>query len=654
MGHRAFRSQESKRRPLIVDTCLLFNEIDLLEIRLGELWDVVDRFVVVESDRTYAGHLKPFFFEEFSSVFQPFASKITYRRFIDRRPQIRATTAERMEFEAAQRNAIGTALEQCGLCDEDFVVLCDVDEIPRPSLVASLPVHLATTQYCIFVTRNYRGYVNNASASALNRVPWLGPVACRWKTFRTVGAQEVRRGEGRASDFLKRKDRRWTYLDDAGWHLSSMGGAEAFWVKAQNFSHVEDRYRVVGVPAAGTSIRAFTGSLSRQDCVDIQSSYLDHGGAARFFPLEFERFQVEQDLPRYLLAHKERFRRLFFFTDILASGSTAEGPANVASFSSGGSPVPGSESKSLDATSHSRFIGRLLKAIVRRITRPGLHRPRQYRPRKLVIPHSYHREQTQADPPSFAMVTPSYNQAQFIRATIDSVLAQRYPRLRYMVLDGNSSDETLSILSSYGDAFEWLSEPDGGQADAINKGFARIHGDIMGWLNSDDLLLPGALAYVARFFALHPEVDLVYGHRIYIDAAGLETGRAVLPPHDQEMLSYFNYIHQESLFWRSRVWARIGPLDTSLQFAMDWDFALRSAAAGFTFRRLPRFLGCLRSYSQQKTVRLASLGQAEFGQLRSREFKRNVLINEVSRAIRPYRVRQIAWQWGYRMGLPVS
>jgi glycosyltransferase involved in cell wall biosynthesis len=291
---------------------------------------------------------------------------------------------------------------------------------------------------------------------------------------------------------------------------------------------------------------------------------------------------------------------------------------------------------------------------MRRLTRPGLHRPRQYRPRKLAVARSYDHEELPAEPPSFAIVTPSYNQAPYLRAAIDSVLAQGYPRLSYLVVDGNSSDGTLSILSGHGDAFEWLSEPDGGQADAINKGFAHIEGDVMGWLNSDDLLLPGTLAYVARFFAQHPEVDLVYGHRIYIDATGLETGRAVLPPHDRAALDYFDYIPQETLFWRRRVWAKVGPLDSAFEFALDWDFVLRSAAAGFSFRRLPRFLGCLRSHSQQKTARLASLGNAEADRLRRRIFKRDVPINEVSHAVRPYRIRQIIWQWGYRIGLPVS
>lgn len=317
MLRRAFRPSEPARRPRIVEACLLFNEIDLLEIRLGELWDVVDRFVVVESDRTFAGAAKPFFFEEFSSVFKRFASKITYSKFIDRAPRPRATTAERFEFEAAQRNAIGAALELCGLHDEDIVVLSDADEIPRPSLVAGLPSRLARRPFCIFVTRNFRGYINNTSAAALNGVPFLGPVACRWKTFRAMGAQAVRSGEGRAGHVLNRKDRRWDYVDGGGWHFSSMGGAEAFWVKAQNFSHVEDAHRVLSLPAATIPIGVFTGPLSRQECARMQERYLDNSAAPSFSVLGFDDFRVDRDLPAYLIANKERFRRFFFFTDIV-------------------------------------------------------------------------------------------------------------------------------------------------------------------------------------------------------------------------------------------------------------------------------------------------------------------------------------------------
>jgi cellulose synthase/poly-beta-1,6-N-acetylglucosamine synthase-like glycosyltransferase len=154
----------------------------------------------------------------------------------------------------------------------------------------------------------------------------------------------------------------------------------------------------------------------------------------------------------------------------------------------------------------------------------------QYSSRHLRIHRKYLAEPIPKNPPRFAIVTPSLNQSDFIRATIDSVLQQNYPNLAYLVQDGGSREATIDILKSYGDGLQWRSETDSGQANAINRGFKQLQGDIMVYLNSDDVLLPGTLAYVARFFSENPDVDVVYGHRVYIDSDGLEVGRCVLPP----------------------------------------------------------------------------------------------------------------------------
>src|SRR5262249_33597391 len=150
-----------------------------------------------------------------------------------------------------------------------------------------------------------------------------------------------------------------------------------------------------------------------------------------------------------------------------------------------------------------------------------------------------------------------YNQGAFLKATVESVLGQGYPRLSYLVRDGRSTDSTLAVLANR-EGLAWISESDRGQADAVNKGFAQIDGDIMGWVNSDDLLLPGALAHVARVFVGNPEVDIVYGNRIVIDEEGREIGRWVLPAHDPHALQFTDYIPQESMFWRSAVWRAVG------------------------------------------------------------------------------------------------
>src|SRR4029078_10186052 len=114
-------------------------------------------------------------------------------------------------------------------------------------------------------------------------------------------------------------------------------------------------------------------------------------------------------------------------------------------------------------------------------------------------------------------------------------------------------------------------------------------------------LLPGTLAYVAQAFIDRPDVDLIYGHRVVIGTEGYEIGRWVLPPHDYELTKWLDFVPQETLFWRRRVWDAIGPFDTSFQFALDWDCILRAQAAGFKFKRLPRFLACFRVHDMQKT-----------------------------------------------------
>ena len=253
--------------------------------------------------------------------------------------------------------------------------------------------------------------------------------------------------------------------------------------------------------------------------------------------------------------------------------------------------------------------------------------------------------------PSIAIVTPSFNQAPFLAATIDSILAQNYPALFYHVQDGGSVDDSVEILKGYGDKISWLSAPDRGQADAINRGFAGVDCEIMAYLNSDDTLLPGALACVANFFAERPDIDIVYGHRIFIDYAGSEIGRAILPAHSDEALHYAGYVPQETMFWRRRVWDAIGPIDVNFQYALDWDFMLRAQAAGFKFARLRRFLACFRVHDEQKTTKNYELGRKEMQSLRLRMLGYIPSQLEISRAIAPYLFRQFVFHWGYRLGL---
>ena len=282
---------------------------------------------------------------------------------------------------------------------------------------------------------------------------------------------------------------------------------------------------------------------------------------------------------------------------------------------------------------------------------PRLWHYQQYEPHELHVPITYAAHTAPTNAPRIAIITPSYNHARYLRATIDSVLAQRYPNLVYIVEDGGSTDGTLELLKSYGDRIVWHSARDAGQGNAINRGFARTNGEIMAYLNSDDILLPGALAYAAQTFATNPRTDIIYSHRIFIDQHGSEIGRWVLPPHDRKMLKWADYIPQETMFWRRTVWDRVGPIDESFQYALDWDFALRAQAAGFRFKRVPRFLACFRVHDKQKSTAMMAVGTDEQRQLRQAHLGYDPDRGQIHRATRGYLRRHVLFHGLYRLGL---
>lgn len=186
---------------------------------------------------------------------------------------------------------------------------------------------------------------------------------------------------------------------------------------------------------------------------------------------------------------------------------------------------------------------------------------------------------TEDPQPLVTIVTPSFNQARFLRAAVESVLSQDYPKIEYIVLDGGSNDGSVEILREFAHRLQWESGPDGGQADALAKGFARAKGSILGWLNADDALLPNAIAEAVAFFKAHPKIGLVYGDAIYIDTAD----RTVMPcrhvrPFDLARLRYWSdYIVQPSAFFRRSAYEAAGGIDASLRWAMDYDLWLKIA-----------------------------------------------------------------------------
>jgi glycosyltransferase involved in cell wall biosynthesis len=206
--------------------------------------------------------------------------------------------------------------------------------------------------------------------------------------------------------------------------------------------------------------------------------------------------------------------------------------------------------------------------------------------------------------PRISLVTPSLNQGKFIRATIESVLAQGYPDLEYFVQDGGSTDGTLEILREYVGRVPFVSEKDAGQADAINRGLSRATGEVLGYLNSDDVLLPGALAAVGGAFASDPDLAFVWGRAAYLDEAGNPVAPYLARPDAIERLADACFIAQPAAFFRRRVREDIGPFDVSLHHTMDYDYWLRIAARYPVSRTrfLDRELAGCRMHADAKTV----------------------------------------------------
>ena len=179
--------------------------------------------------------------------------------------------------------------------------------------------------------------------------------------------------------------------------------------------------------------------------------------------------------------------------------------------------------------------------------------------------------------PLVSIVTPSFNQARFLEATIQSVLSQNYPRLEYIIVDGSSTDSSVDIIKKYEDKLTWwVSEKDKGQTDALNKGFAHAKGDILAWLNSDDTYEPDAIWNAVKILQPNPEIGLLYGDANFINEGGKVIGKFNAAQTDLKRLRE-GYVHipQQASFFRGNLWREVGPLDPSFYFAMDYDLWIR-------------------------------------------------------------------------------
>jgi len=224
--------------------------------------------------------------------------------------------------------------------------------------------------------------------------------------------------------------------------------------------------------------------------------------------------------------------------------------------------------------------------------------------------------------PTISVVVPSLNQARYLETTLRSVLDQQYPGLELIVIDGGSKDRSAEIIRKYEQRIEfWCSEPDGGQVQGIIKGFSHATGEILCFLNSDDLFEPHVLQEVGQYFSQHPDVDAVFGDALWIDAEG----NALRPQKEIPFrrfiwLHTYNYIPGMSMFWRRTIYDRVGGLNPAFQLCFDADLWIRFSEHG-KIKHVARQWSRMRFYPEQKNRRLHDQSDREDMLIRSRYWK---------------------------------
>jgi glycosyltransferase involved in cell wall biosynthesis len=231
--------------------------------------------------------------------------------------------------------------------------------------------------------------------------------------------------------------------------------------------------------------------------------------------------------------------------------------------------------------------------------------------------------------PKITIVTPAYNQAQFLEETVRSVLLQGYPNVEYIIVNDGSTDNTVEVIQHYENCLDyWITQQNGGQASAINHGMERASGDILGWLNSDDLLLPRALERAALARMRDPEAKVTCGFRKVIDIESRVVEDWVHPLPENHDLMRSCFVAQETVFWNREVWEHIGPLESKWRVVLDYEFWHRMIAHGYRFTLLPYFMGAFRLYPQCKTMALADVCLREHEELFRRYLGRDLSVGD--------------------------
>ncbi len=243
--------------------------------------------------------------------------------------------------------------------------------------------------------------------------------------------------------------------------------------------------------------------------------------------------------------------------------------------------------------------------------------------------------------PKISIVTPSYNQAQFLERTILSVLNQNYPNLEYIVMDGGSTDNSVEIIKRYSNQLShWESGPDKGQAAAIAKGFASSSGTILGWLNSDDMLMPNALINAAKAFMASSEICAVTGRCVIIDTDGKPFSVSIpIMRCWRSMLYLGTGFYQMATFWKKSAYEAVGQLNTEMHFSFDADLFLRLRKYG-RIEAINSYLAAYRSHKESKTTTNQRIMRSENRMIQKRYSNVNditVILSHVAKRVRPVR-----------------